>query len=214
MSKKDMIGPIPRAMVGVKTEHHGLILDIINKLGGEGANEVHKRLAIALQATTAIPTSIGGLLQQIGEPVEFSAAERFVVSDHFVLNNDKEVPISYMGQNFRGWLLGLVETAVPAMALCRRKLLRASVDAPILKTLGGEARVTTFMANVYEFLKTADKKEWYVFYITTVSGTVCTVRADWYGDGWRLAADPVSYPLPWGAGVSWCLADSVIISSF
>ena len=30
----DMLGPIVRALVGVDVSHHGIILDLVNKLGG------------------------------------------------------------------------------------------------------------------------------------------------------------------------------------
>ena len=53
MAKKDMIGQITRASVGLEFEDQGLVLDIINKLNGVTSAEVHKNLAAALQTSTA-----------------------------------------------------------------------------------------------------------------------------------------------------------------
>ncbi len=50
---KDMLGPIVRALVGVPQQHHGLILDVVNKLGGKDAIEVRKRIAQALREAPA-----------------------------------------------------------------------------------------------------------------------------------------------------------------
>ncbi len=44
-----MLAPITRALVGVNEKHHGLILDIANKLGGENADAIHQSLATALR---------------------------------------------------------------------------------------------------------------------------------------------------------------------
>ena len=200
MAKTDKIGQIVRALVGVDIKHHGLKLDIANKLRGDEADEVHQNLTNALKMSTALPIVQVELLQDIGEPIEFPAVERFVTAEHFVLNKDREVPISYLGDNFKQWLLGLTETNVPAITVRQRKLLKQSVDTPILTALGGEIKAKTFMAHVHEFLKTADRTKWYLFYITTVSGTVCALYAGWYGDGWYLDAYSVSDPGPWRDG--------------
>ncbi len=46
---KDMLGPITRALVSVPIEHHGIILDAVNKLGGANADTVRSRIASALR---------------------------------------------------------------------------------------------------------------------------------------------------------------------
>ncbi len=46
---KDMLGPITRALVGVELQHHGLVLDVVNKLGGKNADAVHQSVATALR---------------------------------------------------------------------------------------------------------------------------------------------------------------------
>src|ERR1700722_11534777 len=53
---KSMLDPIIRSLVSVPEKHHGLLLDTINKLGGEDADDVHKRLAKALREPRTPPT--------------------------------------------------------------------------------------------------------------------------------------------------------------
>jgi hypothetical protein len=50
---KDMLGPIVRALVAVPNQHHGVVLDFVNKLGGEDADDVRKRVARALRQRTS-----------------------------------------------------------------------------------------------------------------------------------------------------------------
>lgn len=50
---KSMLDPIVRALVGVDVKHHGVILDIVNKLGGNNADEHRGRLASALRESNA-----------------------------------------------------------------------------------------------------------------------------------------------------------------
>src|SRR3989344_4987961 len=48
MISPNLIGPLPLALVGLANEHHGLVLDIVNRLKDEGADDTHRRLAVAL----------------------------------------------------------------------------------------------------------------------------------------------------------------------
>ena len=49
MSKRDMLGPIIRALVGLPTRHHGLILAVVHGLSGENGDAVHQSVAAALR---------------------------------------------------------------------------------------------------------------------------------------------------------------------
>lgn len=55
MSKKDMLGPITRALVGLPTEHHGVVLDVVNKLSGTSAAQVKSLLVKALREVKSSP---------------------------------------------------------------------------------------------------------------------------------------------------------------
>lgn len=154
----------------------------------------------------AKPCPVVRLLEEVGTPIELTAVARFVARDKFVADVNGELPISYLGDNFRANFLDVVETDVPAVTLKQRKLLKSSVDAPILAALGGEdprkvekARVA--LAHVFSYLKSADRSLWFIFYVADAKGTVWAVGASWDGGGWLVGAFPVSYPVEWDAGI-------------
>ena len=142
-------------------------------------------------------------LREFGKPVKLPAVGHFVATEHFVISKGGKVPISYIGKNFRRWLLPVVETGVPAMILRKRKLLEWSVDVPIITEIGGYEKAETPQAHIHAFLGNAYRyrEEGYVFYAVTALGTVCVAFAAWRGVGWRLGEeDPVSEPHPWRPG--------------
>ena len=94
------------------------------------------------------------------------------------------------------------------MTVRQRKLLKSSVDRQILAALGDKdmaniTRAPVALSHAFEFLKTADRGVWYIFYIKDVNGIVWAVGARWRsGDGgWRVEADSVEGPSWWDAGV-------------
>lgn len=56
MAGKDMLAQIVRALVGVDTKHHGVVLDIANKLGSDNADAYRKRFAEVLREPMVKPT--------------------------------------------------------------------------------------------------------------------------------------------------------------
>lgn len=54
----DTIGSITRALLKVPQRHHGIILDAMNKLGGETSDEVARNLGKALKKPCAPPATI------------------------------------------------------------------------------------------------------------------------------------------------------------
>ncbi len=191
----------------------GQVEALINKIGGESA--IARVLSGELVVTepgnagqakhAAAPKVLADLLEQVGEPVKLSAVERFVARDKFMVNRNGELPISYLGDNFKGNFLDVVEEDVKPMTAKQRKLRKSSVDGPILAALGDKdlnkvekARVA--LAHTFEFLKTADKSKWFIFYVADAKGVLWAVGADWGVDGWRVEASPVAYPLEWRDG--------------
>lgn len=53
MASKDMLAQIVRAIVGVDVNHHGVLLDITNKLGGDNAAAYRKRFGEVLRESLA-----------------------------------------------------------------------------------------------------------------------------------------------------------------
>jgi hypothetical protein len=191
----------------------GQVEALINKIGGESA--IARVLSGELVITepgnlvkakrVATPKVLADLLEEVGEPTKLSAAERFVARDKFVVNQNGELPISYLGDNFKGNFLDVVEEDVKPMTAKQRKLRKSSVDGPILAALGDKdlnkiekARVA--LAHAFEFLKTADKSKWYIFYVADAKGVVWAVGARWDGGGWYVEAFPVTRPNVWRGG--------------
>lgn len=191
----------------------GQVEALINKIGGESA--IARVLSGELVVTepgnlvkakrASSPKVLADLLEEVGEPIKLSAVGRFVARDKFVVNRNGELPISYLGDNFKGNFLDVVEESVKPMTAKQRKLRKSSVDGPILAALGDKdlnkiekARVT--LAHAFEFLKTADKSKWFIFYVADAKGVAWAVFARWNGHGWGVEASPVTYPGEWNDG--------------
>lgn len=84
------------------------------------------------------------------------------------------------------------------------KLLKSSVDGPILAELGDAQE--TALAQVYALMERQPKGESgalltngyaNIFYIRDVNGTLRAVNVDSGSDGWGVFARSVDYPLRW-----------------
>jgi hypothetical protein len=142
----------------------------------------------------------GGLLEIVGEPVYLPAAGRFVARDKFVAYRAGELPIRYLGDDFTAHFLDVIERQVPAETLYQYRLVRSSVDGPIFAALGGEHGARIALAQIYEFLKTADRGQWFFFYVADAAGELWAVDTYWREQGWDLEAYSVTYPRGWRGG--------------
>jgi len=191
----------------------GVMEAIINKLGGrEGvkrflAGEIvvgKPGSVVKIKKTTPKAPNI---LKQVGEPINLPAVERFVARDKFKVDTNGELPIIFLGDNLRENFLDVVEENVQAATRKQYELLKSSVDRQILAALGDKniakiQKAKTAFAHVFEFLKTADRTKWFIFYVADAKGIVWAVHADWYSVivGWSVAADSVESPRRWSTG--------------
>lgn len=183
----------------------GQLNAVVKKLGGQTGVEkvlsgewiVGEPAKIAKRAAAASKKVLTGLLELYGEAVSVPANDHFVARDKFVIDRNGELPISYLGDNFKSNFLGVTELNVKAVTLKQRKLLKRSVDGPILSALGGVEKATIKLANVFEFLKTADRSKWFIFYI---ADTNWAVYAFWSDHGWDVEALSVTSPCEWFGG--------------
>lgn len=178
---------------------------IVNKLGGEIAAD--RFLAGELIVTIAenpkngaSRTVLASLLEEVGQPMKLQAYERFIARDKFKDDRKGELPISYLGGNFQDNFLDVVEENVEGATLKQRKLLKRSVDAPILSALDGEDKAKVALGHAFSYLKSADRNLWYIFYVADSKGVLWAVSAHWYGGGWDVSAYAVSDPLGWLRG--------------
>lgn len=147
-------------------------------------------------------TVIANLLEEVRQSVKLPAIERFIAREKFKVDCNGELPISFLSDNFRTNLLGVVEEGVEAATLRQRKLLKSSTNDPILCALGGKDKARVALAHVFDYLKTADRTQWYIFYVADVKGVPWAVFAGWFSDdgGWSVEARSVSYPIGWDDG--------------
>lgn len=192
LSAREIHGPYVQLLTNLQGENGKLWLSALNKFLRK-ENPWHDRKATPGEVYE-------DLLKPFGKPANLLPTANFVVADHFKINTDSEFPISCMGENFKAWLLSLTEKRVPQRTLGMQRLLKNSVDEPIIRAMGGKTRARTYMAHVWQFLKTADRSKLYIFYIKNINGVVCALRARWYVGGWLLDASAVSRPGPWSAG--------------
>lgn len=153
------------------------------------------------------------LLEKIGTVTIKAATEKFVAREKFQLNYGKEakpgVSIAYLGDNFTSWFLEKTEEPKPETALDYSKLMRPSLDTPIMEELG-EAK-ETMLVEIYALMERQAKGEegvlltngWAnIFYVRDANGTLRAVRVDWdsVNEGWHVLADPVTYSSRWSVG--------------
>lgn len=102
---------------------------------------------------------LGGLLKFVGI-VKLKAVGRFVVADNFKVGNVVGGrSITWVGDNFQHHYGDLVEEDVPARVVPIWELVRGSVDAPIIKLLGGsdEPRTETYLAHTFQMMELGEK---------------------------------------------------------
>lgn len=144
--------------------------------------------------------------------VSLPPTPKFVAIDKFRVNTARRAPvkISHLGRNFTADFLareGKTEEPADAVELTVRKLLKDSLDKPVMDELGGKTETT--LAQFYEALRLqrGGKRgalltdgRWNIFYIRDAEGTLWAVGAGWGGGGWGLFADSVADPCGWGRG--------------
>lgn len=88
------------------------------------------------------------------------------------------------------------------------KLLKSSVDGPIIKELGGEAKAETTLTEMFSLMeKQKDGGDGVllnngcanIFYIRDKNGVLRAVSVLWFDDGWYVPADSVVYTNEWRA---------------
>ncbi|OGI47067.1 hypothetical protein A2121_00275, partial [Candidatus Nomurabacteria bacterium GWB1_40_6] len=140
-----------------------------------------------------------------------ATATKFVAKEKFKLKKDGGI-CSYLGDNFKEWFLsgdGKTEEQIGEQTLRYTKLLRSSLDGPIIIELGGEEKAETTLAEVFSLMEKQPKGEegalltngWAnIFYVRDDTGVLRAVRVHWHDVGWHVLARGVSDPSSWHAG--------------
>jgi hypothetical protein len=121
------------------------------------------------------------------------ATPLFTVADHFMVDNQYGVKISYVNGNFKRVFYGIMEQDVPAAIIDIDGLIKDSLDPAILAELNNCAK--TYLAYIWHLLSRQPNGEngpllvngsINVFYIGDWE-----VSVFWSSDGWGVFADPV-----------------------
>ena len=182
----------------------------INKIGGEDA--FMRLLAGKLNVVPAKPADPKKLLELM-TTIPVAACEKFVAQEHFKVDTGRKakVKIAFLWDNFSTHFLPKTEEGVLAGELKVYKLLRSSLDAPIMTELGEPQSYSTTLADLWVLLQKQPNGEEgallvngyaNIFYIHDTEGTLWAVRAIWnsVSGGWGLDARSVERPGGWLGG--------------
>ena len=192
----------------------GRIEAISNKLGG--MDGVERFLADEFVLVDPAKAKKGA---KVTEPLfTFSGTfktpgvKEFIVKQKFIVDTSENarVRISYLGDNFKKYLLQKVERDIAASDLKLSKLKRSQHDLPMSDeepgTIAGLGGLTKAETTLYEFYETLAHKQavddfsWTVDYGRDDNGVLWAVDAHWYDGGWLVEADSVTYPYSWRDG--------------
>jgi len=155
---------------------------------------------------------ISALLKRVTDITVTLDPGTFVASDHFRVDTSPEavVKISNLENNFREWMLGLIEGQSPANAnLCCYELVNASVDEPIIADLGGKQKAEMTLVEIYTLMKNQPNGEKgilltngfaNIFYVRDVKGVLRAIDVYWDEVCWDLDAYSVERSSGWLAG--------------
>lgn len=152
------------------------------------------------------------ILEFISTIVVQATTTKFVAKDKFVINTNADAPVKISGLwgNFTTWFGEKVEDLITKQTLRYAKLLKSSVDGPIIAALGGEAKAETTLTELYGLMKLQANGEegallnngWAnVFYIKDIAGVLRAVSVYWDDVGWLVSACSVEGPDVWHVGL-------------
>jgi len=224
---KDMLGTAVRKLVTLPAAALGIVCDLLEKMTDEEWVVATKKFLRKENPWADVQKAVSSLLESIGT-VAVPALPAFDVATRFHEMTEKErktaeVPIGWMNDDAKRLAKGLVEPETPETTLRIHKLVRASVDGPILAELGGEETAETALAQMYELMKAQGQGQKgnlltngnaNIFYIRDANGTLWAVDCSWHSDNrcWHVHAYSVTNPNTWNEGNQVVSRDSLLFS--
>jgi hypothetical protein len=154
----------------------------------------------------------GSDLLEVVATVHIPAIETFSAKNHFEVNQAGEGKIIRTGSDFRSNFLAddaKVEADIAEANLRMRKLLKPSMDFPIITELGGEGVAETSLGQMYKLIESQRQGQQgilltnggaNVFFVRDSKGILWGVSCLWSSDHWHVNADPVTCSYRWSAG--------------
>ncbi|KKW24694.1 MAG: hypothetical protein UY70_C0005G0017 [Candidatus Kaiserbacteria bacterium GW2011_GWB1_52_6] len=191
----------------------GRLEALINKLGGEGGVDLllAGKLVLVNPASKKGKAVVDSLFTFAGS-FKTVGTEEFVAAKNYVIDTSERarVRISWLGGNFKTYLLPKIEHNIAASDLKLQTLRRSSIDLPknaeepgTIAGLGGLEKAET---SLYEFFETLAHKQatqdftWLIGYVRDDNNVLWAVSAHWYGGGWGVEAYSLRLPFGWRAG--------------
>jgi hypothetical protein len=167
------------------------VQDLVNKMGGEEG--ISRFLSGELKL---VPRDSSVPLRPVGEPIVLPAVPKFVAKVAFTKANG----IAWMGDNFREFILPVVEENVPEVAIRVSELTRAAKDFRIAAELKvdetGEVALAHFFQAIQRKLHT-----WLAAYVIGSDGETWAVFAYLFSGGWSVDAYRLGVRHGWSAGL-------------
>ncbi len=161
-----------------------------------------------LQTKPSAPKKLLHLVRTVPIP----GRKRFVAKKYFKVDTGRnaKVKIVLHWGDFSRYFLPKTEKGVAQGEIKVHKLLRSSLDAPIMAELGDPQCYSTTLADMWNMLTKQPNGEKGVllvngyaniFYIHDADDTLWAVSADWSGNGgWSVGAASVENPFRWRGG--------------
>jgi hypothetical protein len=138
MSKKDMLGAVVRALVGVPQEHLGVLLDVANKLGGRDGELWKTCLATMLregaksevEVSKATDPSVFFRQLFLGETIALDPTDGTIT-----ISQANEIFTSYLSPDFVNWNLDVPGPATEATEVSVHELVKDGTFRDIFESL-------------------------------------------------------------------------------
>lgn len=142
MSSKSMLDPIIRALVGVNPDHHGVILDVVNKLGGKNAAAVRSCIAKALRGQP-MPSYLTYLFS-----VNLAPTEGVVT-----IAKAEDIFTGYLDPDFENWGTAVagVDTATQSVSVL--EMNHGGTFSQIFGSLGDPQSLRLTQGQIVEFCR-------------------------------------------------------------
>ncbi|OGJ00975.1 hypothetical protein A3G53_02920 [Candidatus Nomurabacteria bacterium RIFCSPLOWO2_12_FULL_44_11] len=197
-----------------------LVQQIVNSKRNRMAETMYASLVVEEPVATPAPTP---LLELVGTYIAPMNTWAFVASEKFVVDTSRRAPvkISYLGDNFRAWVLGKIEEPGRATELRYSRLTKRSVDKPILDAIG-EGKTEVALTDVFAMMAAQPNGgegvllhdgRANIFYVRDQNGVLRAVLVHWYDGGWYVNALSVESPLTWSADDRVFSRNSSLVSS-
>lgn len=196
MPSKSMLDPIIRALVGVDPVHHGVILDVVHKLGGQNAESVRTRLTQALREPLALKQGSTCLTY-------LTSATIFPTKGGVSIAAAKEVFTGHIDSGFQDLGTDIVGNDTLAQVVDVLEISQDSTFAQYFNTLGDPYSLCLTQGQIVEFCRTHRNQfqqcRYYTFFLFQVKGELFVIGIRERAGKLSVDLNPFDYDHVWFA---------------